>query len=539
MSQGPVARITSLLRDADPEKRAAAAIVLGELKPRSRAAVKGLLDMLDDGGPLLQRHALEALARIDPVGALPQVLPLLGARDETVRAAAVEAAVSAGAPAVDAVQERIAEAGAEERRAMDAVLARLGGSRAFRQLLENLAEANQEEARTAAVGMRQHVRDADNRQRRSYMNELERFLDREARRKDANPQAVAAAVKMLGYLEDERATGRLLSLARSSKQPAPVRREALIALRFTLTQVTAATRVIDTLVDAAESDDRTLAQTALITLSGLDLPPRAAARLDRLAAHRDLDRAAFAIEQLGARPGTETAQVLVNVLVDHDRRRAELAANALAGREDAVGPLVHALVVTEPDRGWMVRNVLRPLASHLTATQVNRLLEVAFERVGRGQNHWEAMLDVAREADPARYADGLRKLVTRLKRARQPERTLTALRLLARSDHATDQDRYQLAAMELKHGAKDTRPAARRDDDALRILAQLLRRGFDVARALKRDRSVGLEELYYVGFHFAEQAHPLGEELLTEVQAKGGRKKIARMAKNKLALTAD
>jgi hypothetical protein len=538
MSQGPVAQIAALLRNTDPEKRMAAAIVLGEIRPRSTQVFKGLTDMLDDGGPNLQRHALDALSRIDAQKALPKVLPLLAARDTAVRAAAVDAVVTAGEPAVAEVQKRVAEAGSDERRAIDVVLARLGGSKAFRQLLENLADADEEEARAAAVGMRQQVRDADGRQRRSYLDQLERFLDREGKRRDNNPTAVAAAVKMLGYLEDERATRRLLSFARSERQPAVVRREALIALRFALAQTTAATRVIDALVEAAESDDRSLAQTALITLAGLELPPRAAARLDRLVAHRDLDRAAFAIEQLGARRGGETAQVLVNVIVDNDRRRADLAAKALAGREDAVGALVQALAATDPERGWMIRNVLRPMASNLTSPQVKKLLDVALDRITRGHNHWEAMLDVAREADPVRYADELRKLAARLKRGRNPERTLTALRLLARSDHATDQDRYQLAALELKRGAKDTRPAARRNDDALRILDDLLRQGFDTARALKRDRSLGLEELYYVGFHFAEQEHPLGEELLAEVKAKGGRKKVAKMAKNKLRLSA-
>ncbi|MFW6050139.1 MAG: HEAT repeat domain-containing protein [Myxococcota bacterium] len=540
MPPGTVDRIAAMLRDEDPEKRAAAAIVLGELGAKGANVVSGLVDMLETGGPTLQRQALVALARAEAQRALPHILPLLGAKDRAVREAAVEAVVVMGEAALPAVRERIQEAGADERRAIDTVLARLGGGKAFTQLLANLADADAEEAREAAVTMRAQVRDADGRQRRGYLTQLERFLDRETKRKEPNVAAVAAAVKMLGYLEDERATQRLLSYARSKKQPGAVRQEALIALRFALAQRAAAPRVIDALVDAAESDDRALAQTALITLSGLNLPARAAARLDRLVAHRDLDRAAFAIEQLGAREGTDTAQVLVNVITDpdHDRRRAELAAKALKGREEAVPPLVQALVEADPERAWLVRNVLRPMAKAITGPQVKKLLDVGLERIARGQHHWEALLDVVREADSAKYADALRKLVPRLKRGRNPDRTITTLRLLCRSEHATDDDRYQLAAFELKTSAQDTRPAARKRDDALRLLEDLLRSGFDVARALKRDRSLGLESLYYVGFHFAEKGHPLGEELLAEVQAKGGRKKIARMAKNKLDLTA-
>jgi hypothetical protein len=41
-----------------------------------------------------------------------------------------------------------------------------------------------------------------------------------------------------------------------------------------------------------------------------------------------------------------------------------------------------------------------------------------------------------------------------------------------------------------------------------------------------------------VGFHFKEEDHPLGTELLEHVAKEGGRTKIAKMAKNKLGLSA-
>jgi hypothetical protein len=53
---------------------------------------------------------------------------------------------------------------------------------------------------------------------------------------------------------------------------------------------------------------------------------------------------------------------------------------------------------------------------------------------------------------------------------------------------------------------------------------------------LRKDRSLGLEDLYFLGFHFAEENLPLGEELLRLIVEKGGRAKIAKMARSKLAL---
>ena len=69
------------------------------------------------------------------------------------------------------------------------------------------------------------------------------------------------------------------------------------------------------------------------------------------------------------------------------------------------------------------------------------------------------------------------------------------------------------------------------------LLGLLVRSNYDVAKALRKDRGVDLDHLYYVGFHFTELDHPVGEELLEEVVKKGGRAKVAKMAKNKLALS--
>jgi hypothetical protein len=55
-------------------------------------------------------------------------------------------------------------------------------------------------------------------------------------------------------------------------------------------------------------------------------------------------------------------------------------------------------------------------------------------------------------------------------------------------------------------------------------------------KALKKDKSTTPEQLFYLGFHFAEEGDPVGEELLSEVIARGPRTKLAKAAKNKLKL---
>jgi HEAT repeat protein len=544
-----VDRIQKLLESESIETRIAAAIVLGELRARGPDVARALAKLAQSPVPIVQRHALEALVKIGAAKkAMQRAFELITSPVEDVKRAAVRTLTAMGEDIVPIIREKMQAATPEERRAFDAILADLGGKDAFTTLLSGLAQSEGEAAKAAALAVRQHVKQAGQRERSSYLSETEKFLERleTPKKKKGEPPPVvdkgtinarAAAIKILGYLQDERAIPTLLAYATDEDQPSQIRQEAFIALRFATSDgKKPSQKLLDALVKAAESDDRTLAQSALHTLAGLELPAAATKRLEKLVDHPDLDRVRFVIEHLGRQPGADATRALVKVLVAKERRRAEIAAGVLGGREDAIAPLARALLETkDPDRAWMMRNVLRPAAKKISSATRKQLLEEAMQRLQDGDRNWEALLDVVRDADPDAVAEALRALALKLKRS-NTDKAITVLALLCRSDRATDEDRYLLASLELQKGTRDTRPAARAQDPALQKLALLLSRGYDVAAALRKDRSMELGDLYYVGFHFVEQGHPIGEELLAEVVKKGGRAKVARMAKNKLAL---
>jgi HEAT repeat protein len=539
MAASPIDKITKLLSSDAPEKRIAAAIVLAELKPRGAPIVKALGAALDDGGPALQRRALEALAVIGARKALPQILPLLAARDGHVRNAAVNAVVSVGDVVLPQISSRFEEANADERRALDTVLARLGGKQAFSTLLDGLEDADEEQANAAAIAMRAQVRDADGKSRRSYFSQLQKVLTRQEKKKrDASVAVTRAALKMLGYLEDARALPTLQKYAASKKQPASVRQEALIALRFTHQGRKPDAKMLGALIGAAAADDRALAQTALITLAGLDLPDRTAGRLDPLIAHPDIERAKFVIDMLSHRKSDDAAAQLVQVIAEHDVRRGKLAADALAHRKDAAAALVTALAAcNDRERARMLAKVLHPWAGELKPSQRKKLLTVVAKRLEKGEQGWQSPFDIADAANPKDAAKALRALFEKLKRRKPPELATQVLRLLCKSDQATQDDRYLLASRLLASSHKNTSSASRRGDDTLREIERLLREGYDVVKRLEKDRTIDLEALYYLGFHFIEKGYPAGGDLLERVVDAGGRKKIAKMAKNKLRLS--
>jgi HEAT repeat protein len=533
-----LSKIVALLADEAIEKRIAAAIVLAEIRAKGPEVVDALAKLLESPVPALQRHGLDAIGRAGGAKKLAQkIFPLLLAHDRDVRQSAARALHAIGEDAVPLIRKRMEGADAEEKRALDAVLADLGGKDAFSTLLESMATSEGEDAKAAAIAVRQHVKGAGARERRQYLAETEKFLKNQ-KKGLSNQGAIAAAIKILGYLEDEKALPTLLEYASNAKEASTIRCEALIAMRFALGEKRGDTnKVTNALIDAAADTDRALAQTALHTLGSLELSADHARRLEKLVAHPDVERARFVIEQLGRQKGADAARVLVKLLASADKRRAELAAAALGASEDAVPLLGKALLETEDvDRAWMIKNVLRPSAKKIAPATRKQLLEAAVDRLEQGARGWEAPFEVAREADPESAATAVRALAVKLRKKDSRDKALTLYALLCRSDRATDEDRYARAALELAKSGRDTRPAARAGDEALKMIGALVGRGFDVAKALRTDKSLGLEELYYVGFHFAEDGHPLGEELLAEVVKKGGRQKIGRMAKNKLEL---
>jgi hypothetical protein len=466
-----------------------------------------------------------------------RIFALLASHDADVRRAASAAIASVGEDVVPTIRARMPEAGPDERRALDAILAELGGKEAFTTLIAGLAEKEGEAAHAAALALRQKLKGADARERRTYLAETEKFLAKKTTEALA-PNAVAAAIKILGFLEDPDAIATLLRYAKDEKAPALVRQEAVIALRFALGEGKAPAKVVEALLDAAESPDRTLSQTALHTLGALPLQAPAIKRLDKLAHSPDPARSAFVIALLGKQETPEATKALVDLVLTAERRRAEMAVHELEGKELAAGPLARALAdAKDPDRAWLLRNVLRPLAKKIAPALRKELLETALDRLGSGERGWEALFDVVKDADPNAVAVALRGLAAKLRKQGATDKAATVLTLLCRSDKATDDDRYAVASLLLAKSGKDTRPAARAGDEALGMLSSLLSRGYDVGSALRKDRALDLEQLYYVGFHFAEEGLPLGEELLGQVVDKGGRAKVAKMAKNKLALS--
>ncbi len=537
-----VAKIVRLLHGDAVEKQIAAAIVLGELRVRDPEAVAGLLALLASGVPALARHALVALTATGTPKVVPHALPLLGTRDEGVRKAAADAVVGAGADALAAVRERLAAAAPHERRALEEILARLGGDDALSTLLGGLDGQDLDAARAAVLPLRQRVKDADARERRRTIEHTLKFLA--SKRAAAAPAARVAAIKILGFLEDPAAARTLLAHALDRKEHEAVRSEAVVALRLAAQPkkdkqagkgaAGALERKLEAaLVTLTATAPLAVARVAFYSLGTLGgsapatPPPAIAHTIAKLVRHVETERARLAIEYLGQAQIPEAGRALAGVLLETvERTRAEAAAAALEKRSDGPAALARALVQTnDRERAQLIVSLLRPRLGALDARQADALVVVAARRLEENHPTWEPLLHAARGARPESLARRLRALGDTLRKARKSEQALRVFRALGRSADASPDDGYALASLELTAG---------RRDEAFAVMGQLQDRGYDVAAAMRRDRSLDHEHRYLVGFHFAERGLALGEELLLAVAQAAGRTKVGQMARAKL-----
>ena len=523
-------KIVSLLSDESPRKRIAAAVVLGELGAKAPAVVSALADMARDEMAAIAEPAVEALGKLGAKSALPVLLDALERRDLAKAASAAIAAL--GDDALPALRERVAKASPEVRAAVSGVIASARGS--FGMVLDGLRGQPWEAVSKLALSARPQLKQASASEREGMARQLAGLMKKlhvpltpkfgEA----TDEAALRGAIKLLGYLELA-ATAKLIEPYLSAKFPAAVRVEAVTALRFALGEKPAAAS-LKALVKLLEDPDALVGRAARDTLTVV--PGMAGADLLRLALQGKGELSPWAIERLKS---LGAQKELLRVAQDGDRPRADAAVRALSSLPDT-GPLLASALAdakTEPAAHALAEALER---APLSAKEISRLRAAGAAMLAKSFAVARRQLEPVRRADPKEWAKLLRDAARKTKDAARAE---AVSELLARSPWATTDDRYAHARILLQRSPLDPHPRGRQADPALAELEKLASDGFPLADTLLKDKALKDEARYYAGFHFAEHAAPevraVGVAVLEEL-AGGGRGKLARAAKNKLAL---
>jgi hypothetical protein len=246
------------------------------------------------------------------------------------------------------------------------------------------------------------------------------------------------------------------------------------------------------------------------------------------------------LEKVGGFDRPEVAAALLQQLNHPDRALREEALAHLRRLEQGRKVMTQALLEADsPEQAWVMARAVEPVIGESPAALRKRLLDLGCGYVEKGDRRADALLSVLRSADAAGLRDALEERALALRKKKKYEAALLFLRLLGRDPACGAPLRMELAACALKISSHDLNAEARAADPCLHQFAHLVRGSHadETAAFLRKAKWLTPEELFYLGFHFAEKEHQekqFGGEVLKLVIERAKKAKIGKDAKSKL-----
>jgi hypothetical protein len=241
---------------------------------------------------------------------------------------------------------------------------------------------------------------------------------------------------------------------------------------------------------------------------------------------------------------TQVVREVVPFLSSDNNRLRDSAEAALKTMPSSIDALFD-LLLHEAD-GDVVRRIQWILRAHPEKSRlryVPRAVDRLLVMVDKGEGRKETLLDFICSTDASILQKKVSARLKTLKRStarNRWERMQSLLQLLAERKLLTLDQRYEYALLLLRSSKKDVKRESRGADPSLRLFGALVAQdGARLVKDLKREKSLGAEDYYYLGFHFSEDmevTRPHGAALLSHVVERYPRHKLKKPARQKLDL---
>lgn len=520
--------------DASAEMRRAAVLVLGEIGTREKELTSTLRDALDDPDAGVRLAALEAVGKLRIEQALSQLLDRITEGGPESEAAAL-AAARLGAKGTSALKELMHRVAPGLRRRIASAMASAGTVSAESAAVDALLDSDPGVVDAAARSLSAEIPSLSASSRKALADHLLELLKKK-KGPPLPPASETAVVRLLAALDDPRAEAAFWERTDAAYRP-DVRGAALQALgRWA--ESPAKDKLKRLLACAADPDFR-VAAPALMILRGVTVNDR---RLDDWLALLEAPDVAVrraGIEKLADRDKPEVAAALLKQLSHRDRELRELALARLTQLTSGRKALAEALLkAASPDEAWSLARAVAPFIGDFPAALHARLLTKAFEHLETADRRADPLLFLLREADARALRDQLEEKGLALRKKKNYAGALAYFRLLGRDPACGAAVRFELAACGLKTSSKDLSADARASDPALQQFASLIHsHEVEVTESLRKAKWLDPEDLFYLGFHFAEkdrQEQKFGGEALKLLIKRSPKSKLAKDAKTKL-----
>jgi HEAT repeat protein len=528
-------KLLRLLRpDAAPEVRRAAALVLGEVGGRDTELTAALRSALDDSDPSVRLEALVAVGKLRIEPALPRLLERVtegGAESE----AAALAAARLGSKGTRGLQDLMPRVAPGLRRRIAAAMAAAGTASAETAAVDALLDKDPGVVDAAARSLSAEIPTLAESSRQTLADHLLELLTG----KTGSPLAPAsetAVLRLLAALGEPRAEAAFWQRI-APPYPVEVRGAALQALGRT--PAAPAKDQLRRLLACATDPDFRVAAPALMILRAVSVNDRMLGDWLTLLDAPDVAVRRAAIEILGDRNRPEVAAALLRQLGHSDRDLREQALARLTQLAKGRDALADALLQAgSPEEAWSLAKAQARFVGEYPEKLREQIFDQACDYLEAGDRRADALLFLLREADARTLRDRLEEKALALRKKKDYAHALAYLRLLARDPACGPAVRFELAGCALKLSNHDLSAEARAADPCLQQFVALVHsHEAEVAEYLQKAKWLEAEDLFYLGFHFAEkdrQERKLGGEALKLLIKRSPRSKAAKDARAKL-----
>jgi hypothetical protein len=383
------------------------------------------------------------------------------------------------------------------------------------------------------------LREVDEKEQDTLYTELEAWastLDPQTQR-----SAVISALRLFGHFGRPQARTWLFTFV-GPGQPGSVRFPALVALLHCLRgqelRKDERSRLLAILEEPQFSDSVRL---TLDLLDAQTLPPDTQPLLSKLVESPHTAVQKFALRKLGEFGSPAVVRTLVEQLGDEDASRRDAATRALRKIPTARTMLTKEfLTCDDPRKAWALAEVLPTYEGKWRQDTLAGIWDRLRAALDREERIHGAYLHLLKNVDSEYVYTQLAARGAQLSKGKHYKEAVRVLSLLRDFPVFAPEDKLRLAVAQLKLHPHAVVPQAQRQEPALELLADLSRSStFPILDVLKKDTTLKPEDLFYVGFCFAERSgeeRVLGEGILEVLAARFPRSKVGKSAKNKLKL---
>ncbi|QVL32653.1 hypothetical protein KIH39_01680 [Telmatocola sphagniphila] len=536
MSSVPLKNILKLV---DPKQtteiRRSAIVVLGELGQREGDTSEAIHECLRDTDQGIRLASIVAIGQLKIDAALPELLEKIkhgGLESEL----AADAVAKLGVKGRKALQDLMGKVAPGLRKYIASSLAASGADRADADALKILQDKDPAVVEAALGSMMGSIPNLGASQRKALADQLIELVSN--KKQPIATSMEAAALKLLAVFDDPRIGKILWERVQPGRNP-DIRMAALQSIGKFTTSPNKEQLAI--LFGCACEPDFRMAAPALMMLKNVKVTDKSLN--DWLVLFKAVDSATrqFAMDKLEGFDTPELAGALLPLIRSSDRKFAEAATRKLTELESGRKLLSEALLEAEtPDQYWQYARMLVPIAKQYPARWRDTVFKKLTKYIEENDRRADSLVFLMGETDAGDLRERLETFAVELRKKKAYERAYPFLRTLARDPACGMSARFELATVGLKLSAKDFSEDSRAKDTCLHSFSTLLQHqqnDEEIFQQLEKVKWLEPEDLYYLGFHFAdhEARHKKFASLVLKLVVKRSPKsKLGQNAKAKL-----